>query len=142
MYRRVNSGRFIVVTTAGIVVVMAIFTWVMYGMAKQVFIMTDVMIELNESFKSMVVTQTSMATDMHNISVNIAAMDQSIAKMNGTVGAMAGSVASMTGAVNKMTANMNSMTANMNRMTYDIGQASNAFSHPMSYMWGNSPFFF
>jgi len=44
MYRRVNSGRFIGLTTFLIVVVMAVFTWVMWGMAKQVFVLSDVML--------------------------------------------------------------------------------------------------
>jgi len=47
MYKRVSSDSFMVMTTAGIVIVMGIFTWVMYGMAQRVFIMVDVMVEMN-----------------------------------------------------------------------------------------------
>jgi len=47
MYRRTNSSGFIAATTAGIVVVMCVFTWVMYSMAQRVFLMTDVMVEMN-----------------------------------------------------------------------------------------------
>ena len=130
MYRRVNSGRFIVVTTAGIMVVMAIFTWVMYGMAQQVFTMTDVMVELNQSFKSMVVTQTSMANDIHAMSGDMQAMNDSINAMQGDIHAMTGGVASMADGMQRM--NMA-----VSKMTYDVGQATYAVSHPMSYMWGN-----
>jgi len=130
MYRRVNSGRFIGLTTAGIVIVMAVFTWVMYGMAQQVYTMTDVMVELNESFKSMVITQTSMAKDMHDMSGNIVTMTSDISQMSKNVGAMSGSVALLSDA-------MLSMAGNLNRMTYDVGQATYAVTNPMSYMWGN-----
>jgi small ligand-binding sensory domain FIST len=132
MYRRVNSGRFIVATTAGIVIVMALFTWVMYGMAQQVFVMTDIMGELNTSIKAMVVTQASMTEDIHAMNANFAAMNKTIADMNGNIAGMTGSVANMSESVYQM-------TVNVNRMTYDIGQATYAFSQPMSYMWG-SPF--
>jgi len=130
MYRRVNSGRFIVVTTAGIVVVMAVFTWVMYGMARQVYTMTEVMVELNGSFKAMVVTQTSMAQDMHDLNVNMASMTGNIATMTETINQMSGSI-------NQMTAAMAQVNANLGRITYDVSQASYAVSHPMNYMWGN-----
>jgi prophage DNA circulation protein len=130
MYRRVNSGRFIGLTTAGIVIVMAVFTWVMYGMAQQVYTMTDVMVELNQSFKAMVVTQTSMAADMHSINANVAVMGDNIADMTGNIGNMTGTVALLNDA-------MRSMAGNLNRMTYDVGQATYAVTNPMSYMWGN-----
>ncbi len=131
MYRRVNSGRFIGLTTLLIVIVMAVFTWVMYGMAQQVFTMTDIMMELNESIKSMVGTQVSMADDMHNMSTSMATMNQNITDMNQNIGSMTGTMETLSGA-------MNNMATNMNRMTYDIGQATYAMSNPMSYMWGNA----
>ena len=48
MYRRATSGAFIVVTTFLIVVVMALFTWVIYGMARQVYTLTDTMVEMDK----------------------------------------------------------------------------------------------
>lgn len=141
MYRRVNSGKFIVITTAGIGLIMAIFTWVMYGMAQQVFTMTDVMLELNQSIKSMVVTQTSMTADMHTMSQTIVAMNDNIDQMNTSIAQMNGNVGAMTGSVVNMSESMNVMAYNVNRMTYDIGNASQAFSQPLSYMFGN-PFGF
>ncbi len=131
MYRRVNSGRFIGLTTLLIVIVMAVFTWVMYGMAQQVFTMTDIMTELNESIKTMVGTQVSMADDMHSMSTSMSTMNQNIAVMNENMGSMTGTMETLSGA-------MNNMATNMNRMTYDIGQATYAMSNPMSYMWGNA----
>ncbi len=144
MYRRVNSGRFIGVTTGLIVIVMAVFTWVMYGMAQQVFTMTDVMVDLNRSFKAMVVTQESMARDMHEMSLSMVAMNENIGNMTTSVDKMTDSVSSMNsdigqiaGSMAVMTGAMQSLTVNMNRMTMDVGRATYAFSNPMSYMWGN-----
>jgi methyl-accepting chemotaxis protein len=131
MYRRVNSGRFIGLTTLLIVIVMAVFTWVMYGMAQQVFTMTDIMEDLNESIKTMVGTQVSMADDMHSMSTSMSTMNQNITVMNESIGSMTGTMKTMSGA-------MNNMATNMNRMTYDIGNATYAMSNPMSYMWGNA----
>ncbi len=124
MYRRVNSGRFIGLTTFLIVVVMAVFTWVMYGMAQQVFTMTDIMEDLNDSIKTMVGTQVSMAKDMHDMSTSMATMNTNIGTMNETMATLSGA--------------MHNMAGNMGRMTYDIGQATYAMSNPMSYMWGNA----
>ena len=129
MYRRVNSGRFIAVATVGIVIVMAVFTWVMYGMAQRVFLMTDVIIEMNQSMKAMVGTQVSMADDMHTMALNIKDMNGNFSEMNTNVAALSDNMVEMTKSVR-------SMTMNVNRMTHDIGQASYAFSQPMSYMWG------
>jgi len=145
MYRRVNSGRFIGLTTFGIVIVMAVFTWVMYGMAQQVFIMTDIMVELSNSFKSMNTVQVQMATDIHNMSTDISQMTQKVGTMSGSVEAMSGSIESMTTSINSMsrtmggmTDAMHSMAVNVSRMAYDVSLASHAMANPMSYMWGNS----
>ena len=145
MYRRVNSGRFIGLTTFGIVIVMAVFTWVMYGMAQQVFVMTDIMVDLGDSFKSMNTIQVQMAADIHNMSTDISQMSQMIGAMSGSVETMTGSietmansVATMSRTMGGMTEAMGSMAVNMNRMAYDVSLASYAMSNPMSYMWGNS----
>ena len=137
MYRRERSGLFIVMTTALIVVVMAIFTWVMWGMAKQIYTITDTMLEVNESFKEMV-------SDMHSISENMNAMTQTMMVMNGSMGEMDSTIAAMHGDITEMTASMKTMngtmqgmSVNMNRMTLDVGRAAYAFSNPMSYMFGN-----
>ncbi|TYB81387.1 hypothetical protein [Maritimibacter fusiformis] len=140
MYRRVNSGGFIGAMTLGIVIVMAVFTWVMWGMSRQVYVMTDVMVELNGSFKSMVV-------DMNDINVNMVAMRDSMGRMEGTmagmsadIAAMSGNIGDMTGRMAQMTGTMQAMTANIARMIADVGRASYAFSNPASYMFGGGPF--
>jgi len=138
MYRRVNSGRFIGLTTLLIVIVMAVFTWVMYGMAQQVFTMTDIMTELNESIKTMVGTQVSMASDIGDMSQSMATMNSNVTDMNQSIGTMGQSVGSMSETMTNMSGAVNNMATNMNRMTYDIGQATYALSNPMSYMWGNA----
>lgn len=137
MYRRVNSGRFIGVTTAGIVIVMAVFTWVMWGMAQRVNMMTDVMVELNKSFKAMVVTQESMARDMGAMSASMTTMNGSISEMNTSITTMNKNVAAMAGSVATMSDAMRSLNYSMGRMTSDVGRATYAFSNPMSYMFGN-----
>lgn len=145
MYRRVNSGRFIGLTTFLIVVVMAVFTWVMYGMAQRVFTMTDIIQELNESIKTMVGTQVSMAKDMHDMSTSMGTMNVNIANMNKSIGSMTTNVETMNQSIGTMNKTMvglsgavGNMAGNMNRMTYDIGKATYALSNPMSYMWGNA----
>ena len=142
MYRRVNSGRFIVLTTAGIVIIMAIFTWVMYGMAQQVFTMTDVMVELGQDFNHMVDVQDGMAKDMHSMSQNIALMNQNIAGMSNDITNMSGDITGMGDDISVMSGSIQSMNANVGRMTYDISKATYAFSQPMSYIWGSNPFGF
>ena len=142
MYRRVNSNGFMVIATFLIVIVMAIFTWVMYGMAQQVLLMTDMMVELNDSFKAMVVTQDSMARDIHAMSGAVAGMQESIGAMQGDVAAMTASVEEMTGSVAVMTGAMARMDAAMGKMTYEVSQATYAVSHPMTYMFGKGPFGF
>lgn len=138
MYRRVNSGRFIGLTTLLIVIVMAVFTWVMWGMAQQVFTMTDIMTDLNDSIKTMVGTQVSMATDMHDMSASMGTMNANVIEMNQSIGTMGQNVGSMSETMTNLSGAMTNMAGNMNRMTYDIGQASYALSNPMSYMWGNA----
>ena len=155
MYRRVNSSRFIVLTTAGIVIVMMVFTWVMYGMAQKVFTLTDVMIEMNGNFAAMtrdihemsasVVVMGEnvgkMDANMQGMSADMKAITASIHKMNGSISGMETDISTMSAAMPAMTDAVVKMSASMSRMTYDIGRATYAFSQPMSYMWGNmSPF--
>jgi len=138
MYRRVNSGRFIGLTTLLIVIVMAVFTWVMYGMAQQVFTMTDIMQDLNKSIKTMVGTQVSMAKDMHEMNISMGTMNDNVTEMNQSIGSMGQNVGAMSETMTNLSGAMNNMAGNMNRMTYDIGQTTYALSNPMSYMWGNA----
>lgn len=147
MYRRVNSGGFIGAMTLGIVIVMAIFTWVMWGMANQVYVLTDVMLELNDSFKSMVVDMREMNGNVGEMRKSIDRMDATMAGLSGDVGEMNTNLATMAEDARRMDAAMAAMTnsihvmsANMVTMTRDVGRASYAFSNPMSYMFGGSPF--
>jgi hypothetical protein len=136
VYRRVNSGGFIGAMTLGIVIVMAVFTWVMWGMARQVYVMTDVMVELNDSFKSMVVDMHGMNDNMIAMRASMQSMDATIATLSTDIGAMSGNMQDMTGRITQMTGTMQAMSANIARMTVDVGRASYAFSNPMSYMFG------
>ncbi len=137
MYRKASSGRFIGLSTFLIVIVMAVFTWVMYGMALQVFKMTDIMIELNDSIKTMVASTVSMSEDMHRINGNMSDMNVNMANMDGSIASMDTKMGNMSGSIATLSNDMHIMGASMNKMTYDVGQATYAFSNPMSYMWGN-----
>jgi len=147
MYRRVNSGGFIGAMTLGIVIVMAVFTWVMWGMARQVFVLTDVMVELNGSFKSMVVDMGGMNENMEAMRGTMERMDSSIAtlsvdigQMNANMGDISTDMGEMTAMMGAMTHSMQAMTVSIGQMTADVGRASYAFSNPMSYMFGGGPF--
>ncbi len=144
MYRRVSSDRFMVLTTLGIVVVMAIFTWVMYGMAQQVFTMTDVMIDLNESFQAMSAdihimggNIEGMAGTIDTMGANINGMSGDMSTMNENISGMTGDIKTMASSVPAMTDAVLSMAGSVDRMTQDISRATYAFTQPMSYMWGN-----
>jgi uncharacterized protein YoxC len=137
MYRRVNSGRFIGLTTFLIVVVMAIFTWVMYGMAKQVFVLSDVMLEMNDSIKSMNRAVTGMSDSVDSMNTTIADMATDIHAMGGSVASMSGDISIMAQAMPEMNTTMLAMSQSVGKMSYDLGTAAYAFRQPMSYMWGN-----
>jgi len=147
MYRRVNSGGFIGAMTLGIVIVMAVFTWVMWGMARQVFVLTDVMVELNGSFKSIVVDMNGMNENMvamrgtmERMEVTMTTLSADIGEMNASMEGITADMGEMTAMMGGMTRSMQSMTVSMGQMTNDVGRASYAFSNPMSYMFGGSPF--
>jgi len=147
MYRRVNSGGFIGAMTLGIVIVMAVFTWVMWGMARQVFVLTDVMVELNTSFKSIVVDMNGMNENMvamrgtmERMEVTMTTLSADIGEMNASMEGITADMGEMTAMMGGMTRSMQAMTVSMGQMTNDVGRASYAFSNPMSYMFGGSPF--
>lgn len=147
MYRRVNSGGFIGAMTLGIVIVMAVFTWVMWGMARQVFVLTDVMVELNDSFKSIVVdmggmneNMVAMRGAMDRMDATMATLSTDIGEMNASMEGITSDMGEMTAMMGGMTLSMQAMTVSMGQMTSDVGRASYAFSNPMSYMFGGGPF--
>lgn len=147
MYRRVNSGGFIGAMTLGIVIVMAVFTWVMWGMARQVFVLTDVMVELNDSFKSIVVdmggmneNMVAMRGAMDRMDATMATLSTDIGEMNASMEGITSDMGEMTAMMGGMTRSMQAMTVSMGQMTSDVGRASYAFSNPMSYMFGGGPF--
>jgi archaellum component FlaC len=147
MYRRVNSGGFIGAMTLGIVIVMEVFTWVMWGMSRQVYVMTDVMVELNGSFKSMVIDMSGMTENMVAMRDSMERMDATMSTLSTDIGAMNTSMEGITSNMGEMTAmmggmtrSMQAMTVSIGQMTNDVGRASYAFSNPMSYMFGGGPF--
>lgn len=136
MYRRVNSGGFIGAMTLGIVIVMAIFTWVIWGMTRQVYILTDVMVEMNESFKVIVVDMNDMSKNMSAMQESMGRMDLAMATMTADMGEMNVGISEMTDAMGSMDRSIQTMNVNMGKMTMDVGRATYAFSNPMSYMFG------
>ena len=134
MYKRANSGIFIVLTTFGIVVVMAIFTWVMYGMAQQVYIMTDIMKDLSASMTTMVASQQKMAGDFAAVRVimdeDMGAMATNLASVNDRMAAVSSYMQYMTNSVQMLSRDVGALNMNVSRASY-------AFSNPISYMFGN-----
>jgi len=134
MYRRVNSGIFIVMTTFGIVVVMAIFTWVMYGMAQQVNVMTDIMQDLSASMKTIVQSQETMAEDFAAVR---AIMDEDMGTIAGNLTEVRAEMASVSGNMQHMTNSVDLLARDVNFLNMNVSRASQAFASPVSYMFGN-----
>ena len=142
MYKRASSGLFIALTTAGIVVVMAIFTWVMYGMAQQVYVMTDIMKDLNVAMQTMVVSQSEMAGDIHTMSKDFTivstAVDEDMGAMSGNLDQIRVEMTIVTARMDTMTRTIGVMSKDMAMMNMNVSRASYAFANPVSYMFGNS----
>ncbi len=137
MYRRQTSGRFIVLTTAGIVVVMSIFTWVMYGMAQKVEIMTATMLQMNNSVIKMTEIQERMAADMSGMHDNLTTMNVTVGSMDTSVSRMDHNVTRLSASVGVMAVSVDNMAVIFSTLSRDMGRVSHAFTQPMSYMWGN-----
>lgn len=120
MYKRSTNG-LMVLGIAGIVLVMSIFTGVMYGVAQQIVQMTELMGKMSQDVHAMVEVQQNMQT-----------MAISMVNMDAAVNKMSQDVAVMTGA----SVNMN---ANMARMSEDVARLSHNFSSPMNFMRNMSP---
>lgn len=134
MYKRANSGIFIVLTTFGIVVVMAIFTWVMYGMAQQVYVMTDIMKDLSASMQTMVESQTRMSDDFAAVRV---IMDEDMGAIAENLTLVREDMTSMTSYMQYMTNSVDLLSRDVNYLNMSVSRASYAFSNPVSYMFGN-----
>ena len=66
MYRKVNNSRFMVIGISGIVLVMSIFTWLIYGIANNIATMTH-----NVSI---------MAGSTANMNANVARLSYDVAR--------------------------------------------------------------
>ena len=128
MYRRVNNSRYVVAGISGIVVVMSIFTYLMWGIASQIGIMTQTIVVLGQDVHDMSQAQRIMVRDIGAMSTNIAAMQSSVQGMDTQLTAVSKNMAIITGS----TVGMNS---NMARMSRDVGRTSNLSSSPMNYFW-------
>jgi len=128
VYRRVNNSRYVVVGISGIVVVMSVFTYLMWGIANRIDTMTGTIVRLGTDIHTMTEVQKIMVQDISAMSTNIGIMQTSVQNMDTQLLAMSRNVAIMTGS----TANMNNSMA---RMSHDVGRTSNMFSSPMSYFW-------
>jgi len=117
MYKRTNNN-LMVAGLAGIVIVMSIFTWVMYGVAQHIVKMTDLMDQMSQDVHSMAMVQQQMTKDINAMAVNTASINKSVSVMTGS------------------TVNMNS---NMARLSQDMGRSSYMFSSPMNYMQNMMP---
>ncbi|HEY9079516.1 hypothetical protein [Magnetovibrio sp.] len=123
-----NNSRYIVAGISGIVVVMSVFTYLMWGIANRIDTMTNTIVRMGTDIHTMTEVQKVMVQDVSAMSTNIATIQASVQNMDGQLAAMSHNMAIMTGS----TANMNSSMA---RMSHDVGRTSNMFSSPMSYFW-------
>ena len=114
MYKRVNNSRSMVAAITGIVMVMSIFTWLMYGIANRIEEMAGTMIQIGHDMHTMTEVQTVMVNDIALMTTHVSNMSQNMALMT------------------RNTANIN---ANMARMGYDVGRTSRVFTSPMSNFW-------
>ena len=121
MYKRVNNSRYMVVGISGIVLVMSISTWLMYGIANHIDQMTRTIGQLGEDVHTMTEVQKVMVRD--------------IGKMTGNVGNMQASVQNIAQNMEMMTNSTANMNASMVRLTHDMGRTSHMFSSPMAYFW-------
>ncbi len=133
----VRGSYFVVITTALIVVVMAVFTWVMYGMAQRVFVLTDVMVEMNGSFREIVANMDSMSGDMRAMNRELVSIGAAVSEMNGHMAEMNRSLVQVSEDMTYISGGVYYIGSAMSRMTYDVGKASSAFTSPLSYMFGN-----
>jgi len=117
MYKRTNNN-LMVAGLAGIIIVMSVFTWVMYDVAQNIVRMTALMNNMSNDVHTMAVVQEGMTVDINDMARKMTTMNDSMAVMTGS------------------TVNMN---ANMARMSYDVGRSSQAFSSPMGYMRNMTP---
>lgn len=125
MYRKTSSSRLMVAGISGIVIVMSIFTWLMYGIAKRIDQMTLTIVQLGHDVHTMTDVQKVMVHDIGIMTNNVSGMQTSVDNMSRNIAVMTGS-----------TANIN---ANMARMSQDVGRTSQMFSSPMSYFWNMGP---
>lgn len=114
MYKRVNNSRYMVAGLTGIVLVMSIFTWLMYGIAQRIDVMTATIVTLGKDVHTMTEVQKVMVHD-------IGALNHNISKINGSV--------------HSMSRNMAVMTGSTMRISQDMGRTSHMFSSPMNYFW-------
>ena len=121
MYRKTSNSRYVVVGISGIVLVMSIFTWLMYGIADRINVMTETIVQLGADVHAMTEIQYAMTRD--------------ISSMAGNIGHMQASVNSMSRNVELMTGTTMSMNQTMNRLGYDVNRSSTMFSSPMDYFW-------
>lgn len=113
---------------SGIVVVMSIFTYLMWGIAHRIDIMAQTIVTMGQDVHVMSEAQKIMVKDIGAMSSNIASMQSSVQGMDTQLTAVSKNMAIITGS----TVGMNT---NMARMSHDVGRTSNMFSSPMNYFW-------
>jgi len=128
VYRRISNSRYMLAGITGIVAVMSVFTFLMWGIANRIDTMTETIVQLGADIHTMTQVQEVMVQDISAMSTNFGTMQGTLQNMDIQVTAMSRNIAVMTGS----TVNMNS---NMARMSQDVSRTSSMFSSPMSYFW-------
>ncbi|MEG3618798.1 hypothetical protein V5T82_10055 [Magnetovibrio sp. PR-2] len=128
MYRRVNNSRYMVAGISGIVVVMSVFTYLMWGIANRIDQMTETIIGMGDDIHIMSEAQKVMVRDIGQMSKDMNSMQAAVQGMDQQMYVVSRNLAVMTGSTTHM-------NANMARMSQDVGRSSNMFSSPMAYFW-------
>lgn len=113
---------------SGIVVVMSVFTYLMWGIANRIDQMTETIISMGHDIHVMSDAQKVMVRDISQMSKDINSMQAAVQGMDQQMYVVSRNLAVMTGSTTHM-------NANMARMSHDVGRSSNMFSSPMAYFW-------
>jgi len=110
-----------VAAICGIVIVMSIFTYLMWGIANRIDTMASTIVKMGDDMHAMTLAQGTMVKDIGTMSEHVVSMDRQLT-------AVSKNMAIITGSTTRI-------NANMARMTHDVGRSSSMFSSPMAYFW-------
>jgi len=97
VYRRVNNSRYIVAGISGIVIVMSVFTYLMWGIANRIDTMTETIVRMGTDVHTMAEVQKVMVQDIGAMSTNMASIQSSVQGMDTQLMAVSRNMGIITG---------------------------------------------